>query len=183
MRARDWGAVRRLKRHLLILAAGREVNDAMRFNVGEFQLQRNITIAVHQLISQSQLASPRIVAHLHALTSRRLPQRSNKTSPKYRPRYSHRPRYPHPCAMRPPPSSTPPPLNYRAATFPGGSTDACSQPISRFCCFQSTISTKAKVAVAVTTAMADAARCTGVSCPAAIFSPFSPSLDLLDSSC
>lgn len=100
------------------------------------------------------------------------------------------PAAPVPPSMRhvPPPIEYHPPLDYRSATSLSGSTDAFCQPISRFCCFQSTsISTpKAKVAVAVTTAMADAARLTGVSFPVAIFSPFSPSLvldlDMLDSS-
>lgn len=49
-------------------------------NVGEAAEKEN-NLGVYQLIRSSQLLLPRIVvAHLHALVSRRLPQRSNKTS-------------------------------------------------------------------------------------------------------
>lgn len=85
-------------------------------------------------------------SHLHALTSRRLPQRSNKTSPHVQPQVL--PSAPVPPSLRHvlPAIEYHPPLDYRPATFPSGSTDASSQPISRLCCFQSTkrYSTKAK---------------------------------------
>lgn len=140
------GAVRRLKLHLLIPTAGRDVNDTTCFDVGELQKKKRSTIDVHQLISQSQLASPRIVRSLtrpHVLAA--CPSDPTKPATKYSPRYSQRPRYPHPHAMCLPPSST---THHPTTALRHSLADprmCFPSPFSRFCCFQSaSISTKAK---------------------------------------
>lgn len=144
----------------------------MCFNVGELQKKK-----INRQRPSADFAVPTVLAsNRRSLTrphvSPPAPAIQQNQLPKYRPRYSHQPRYPHPCAMCLAPSSTTHhPTTARRHSLADPRMRVPS-PFLAFAVFNQPPSPQRQKVVAVTTAMTDAARLTGVSFPAAIFSTF-----------